>query len=77
MAPGPVALLTQSTHGTLLGTVKDATGAVVPGASVVVTEVATNISKTGAANERGEFETPNRGLAERWVVFRLYCSVGR
>ena len=55
----PGALLAQSTYGTLLGTVKDATGAVVPGASVVVTEVATNISKSGAANERGDFEIPN------------------
>ena len=52
-------VMAQSTYGTLLGTVRDATGAVVPQASITVTEIATNISKTGVANERGDYEIPN------------------
>src|SRR5712692_9749576 len=52
-------VMAQSTYGTLLGTVRDATGAVVPQASIAVTEVTTNISKTGVANERGDYEIPN------------------
>ncbi len=49
----------QSTYGTLLGTVKDASGAVVPKANVVVTEVETNISKSATTDNLGDYEIPN------------------
>jgi len=49
----------QSTSGTLVGNVKDASGAVVPNATVVVTEVNTNISKTGTTDNLGNYEIPN------------------
>jgi Carboxypeptidase regulatory-like domain/TonB dependent receptor-like, beta-barrel len=55
----PAALVAQSTYGTLLGTITDATGAIVPQASVSVTEVTTNITKSGTANEHGDYELPN------------------
>lgn len=56
---GAASLFAQSTYGTLLGTVRDATGAVIPQASVTVTEVTTNISKLGITNDRGDYEIPN------------------
>jgi hypothetical protein len=59
LALSAASALAQSTYGTLLGTVKDATGAVVPDASIVVTEVTTNNNKTGVANARGDYEIPN------------------
>lgn len=55
---GPRALA-QSTYGTLLGNVKDVSGAVVPNASVVVTQVETNSSKSGVTNNSGDYEIPN------------------
>jgi carboxypeptidase family protein len=56
---GAASVAAQSTYGTLLGTVHDATGAVIPQASVTVTEVTTNISKSGVTNDRGDYEIPN------------------
>ena len=49
----------QSTYGTLLGTVTDASGAVLVGATVTVTDVDTNTSKTTTTNSGGEYEIPN------------------
>jgi hypothetical protein len=55
----PSALVAQSTYGTLLGSVTDATGAAVARASVSVTEVTTNTSKSRTVDERGGYEIPN------------------
>jgi Carboxypeptidase regulatory-like domain/TonB-dependent Receptor Plug Domain len=49
----------QSTYGTLLGTVRDATGAVVPAATITVTDVSTNLSKTTTTNSGGDYQIPN------------------
>ena len=49
----------QSTYGTLLGTVKDTSGALVAGAAVTVTESTTNISKTVTTDDRGDYQLPN------------------
>lgn len=49
----------QATFGSVLGTVLDATGGVVPGASVQVTNQATGISRTTATDSRGNYEIPN------------------
>ena len=48
----------QETRGTIFGTVRDATGGVLPGMSVVVTNEETNVSNEGVTNERGAFEMP-------------------
>ena len=45
----------QATQGTILGTVSDSSGAVVPGAPVVVRNEATNISRTLSTNEAGDY----------------------
>ena len=55
----PAALLAQSTYGTLLGTVTDGTGAVVPQAPVSVTEITTNVVHSGVTNDRGDYEITN------------------
>ncbi len=51
--------LAQITSGDIVGTVKDATGAAVPNASVIVTNQATGVKTTLAANSNGEFHAPN------------------
>src|SRR5215471_10274379 len=45
----------QAVNGTLLGTVTDAAGAVVPGANVIITEVNTNLSRSTVTNESGNY----------------------
>jgi hypothetical protein len=48
----------QETRGTIFGTVRDKTGGVLPGMSVMVTNEATNVSIEATTNERGAFEIP-------------------
>jgi hypothetical protein len=47
-----------STTGTILGTVKDTTGAVVPGAQVELTDLATRAVRTVVANDLGQYVLP-------------------
>src|SRR5271166_3165988 len=49
----------QAVNATLLGAVTDSTGAIIPNAKVVVTEVNTNISHTGKTNESGNYTFPD------------------
>ncbi|HYP54164.1 MAG TPA: TonB-dependent receptor, partial [Pyrinomonadaceae bacterium] len=49
----------QTVVGRISGTVTDATGAVVPGATVTVTNVATNLVRTAAADEDGFYTVTN------------------
>lgn len=51
-------VIAQETRGTILGTVKDASGGVLPGMSVVVTNEETNVTNQAVTNERGSFEFP-------------------
>lgn len=46
----------QADRGSIVGTVRDPTGAVVPGATVTVTNKATGISLTTVTNNAGEYE---------------------
>jgi hypothetical protein len=48
----------QVTTATLYGVVRDATGAVLPGASVTATNQGTNLSREVITDERGEFALP-------------------
>ncbi|MEN6535714.1 MAG: carboxypeptidase regulatory-like domain-containing protein, partial [Bryobacteraceae bacterium] len=56
-------LAAQSDQATVRGTAKDQTGAVVPSATIEITNVATNIARKTITNEHGDFEIPylNRG----------------
>jgi len=49
----------QTVNGTLVGTVTDPTGAVVPNAKVTITETNTNTIHSGQTNESGNFIFPN------------------
>ena len=52
-------LAAQSTFGTILGTVTDKTGAVVPAARVVITNQGENISRAVEADAQGNYEALN------------------
>src|SRR5262245_27877734 len=49
-------LLCQVSTGTINVEVQDASGAVVPGAFIILTHVATGQTRQGTSNERGEFQ---------------------
>jgi len=49
----------QAVNATLLGNVTDISGAVVPNAKVIITEVDTGVSRTGQTNESGNYSFPN------------------
>ena len=50
--------LSAQTLGTIAGSVKDASGGVIPGVSVTVTNKATNATRTTTSNEVGLFDFP-------------------
>ena len=52
------AIEAQVTTATVYGVVRDATGAVLPGAAVTVTNQGTNLSRATITDERGEFALP-------------------
>jgi hypothetical protein len=52
----PAPARAQSTHGGIVGTVSDPSGAVVPGVSVTVTNMGTNVARTVTTNASGYFE---------------------
>jgi hypothetical protein len=49
----------QSTFGTIQGTIRDASDAVIPNAKVTVRNVGTNVSLQTLTNELGNYEMPN------------------
>src|SRR5256885_15359865 len=49
----------QAVNGTLLGTITDATGAIVPNAKVTITETNTGISRSAETNRAGFYTFPN------------------
>jgi len=53
-----VSIYGQSATATLSGTVADENGAVVPGAHITVTNVATSSRRTATTNDQGEFTVP-------------------
>jgi hypothetical protein len=52
-------LFAQSERGNITGVVTDATGAVVPNVTVVITNTATNIPETVTTTSSGEYNAPN------------------
>ena len=54
----PATLLAQYENGSVLGTVRDASGATVPGAVVSVTNRATGVVSTRKSDDSGDFEVP-------------------
>src|SRR5688572_21024665 len=54
----PAAGFAQMTRGSVAGVVRDGTGAVVPGANVTVTNVATNASQNVVTDGEGFYRAP-------------------
>ncbi|HZQ56218.1 MAG TPA: TonB-dependent receptor [Bryobacteraceae bacterium] len=57
-APG-TRLLAQAVNGTLVGTVRDSTGAVVPGANIIATNIDTGIAQSTTSGSAGDYTIPN------------------
>jgi hypothetical protein len=55
---GLVVAFAQSPSATVVGRVTDASGAVIPGVAIAVTNLDTNIAQKGASNGAGEFTIP-------------------
>ncbi len=53
-----ILLLAQADQGRVLGTVTDASGAVVAGAKVTVTNTATNVTRNLVSNRAGDYVAP-------------------
>ncbi|MBA2356315.1 MAG: carboxypeptidase regulatory-like domain-containing protein, partial [Acidobacteria bacterium] len=51
--------LAQAARGGLVGNVADTSGAAVPGATITITEVRTNIAQNAVSNESGNYTFPN------------------
>jgi hypothetical protein len=51
--PGPAA--GQAVRGTLVGTVNDTSGALIPGVTITITEVRTNVTRSAVTNESGNY----------------------
>lgn len=77
----------QATEGTILGTVRDETGAVLPGVTVKVTNLGTNISRTVTTDDWGNYRIPNlligsyqvegeRAGFKRVIVTSVRLSIG-
>ena len=49
------ALFAQATTGSIAGSIVDQSGAVVPGATVTVRHIDTNIARTGQSGDNGRF----------------------
>jgi hypothetical protein len=52
------ALIHAQTSGTISGAVHDATGAVVPGAAITATHIATNQSRSATTDSAGQYVLP-------------------
>jgi hypothetical protein len=71
----PSAGLGQSTFGTLIGTITDDTGAVLPGVTVVVTNSNTGAQRTMVSDATGNYQAANLD-AGRYVVTLTLTSFG-
>jgi hypothetical protein len=60
-----------TTFGTIRGTVTDSTGAVVPNAKVVITDLTTNLTRELATNSQGNYEAPELKFGKYKVTVSL------
>lgn len=64
----PAAMIAQFETGSVLGTVRDASGSVIPGATVTVTNVATGVVASRESNHEGNYEVPALRAGKYTVV---------
>ena len=55
----PLRLFAQSTFGSIVGTVKDSSGAVIPGATVMLTNIGTAAERTVVTDQHGDYSLVN------------------
>jgi hypothetical protein len=72
----PATVHAQST-GQISGTVKDSSGAVLPGVTVTITNVNTNIGKSAVTNEHGAYVVTGLPVGTYKVVAELQGFRGR
>ncbi len=61
----------QAVNGTLLGTVTDSSGAIIPNAKVTVTEVNTGVNRSGQTNESGNYTFPDMAPGQYAVTVEV------
>jgi hypothetical protein len=66
-----VCAYSQAVNATLLGTITDSSGAVVPNAKVTVTETTTGVSRSGQTNESGNYSFPDLAPGQYAVAVEL------
>lgn len=67
----PTAVLAQTITATISGTVKDDSGAIVPGATVTLTHVDTGRVRSALSNAQGRYHAPNLPVGS----YRVECSL--
>src|SRR5215471_9055000 len=75
----PIALAAQSTFGAILGTVTDNSGAVIPGAKIVITNEGENTSRSMVSDAQGNYEALNMkagtySVSAEAAGFKMFCS---
>ncbi|MBI4471291.1 MAG: carboxypeptidase regulatory-like domain-containing protein, partial [Acidobacteria bacterium] len=63
--------LSQVARGTIVGTVSDATGAVIPGVAVTITHAGTNQTRQVVTNEQGNYEASLLPIGEYRITAEL------
>ena len=71
MVLSPTYAAAQATTARLVGTVKEPTGAVIPGASVVATNLDTGTRRDAITNDEGDFVIPNVPIGRYEVAAEL------
>src|SRR6266446_5641994 len=59
----------QATTGTITGTITDQTGAVIPGATITVRNIETNITRTSNTAEQGRYIFPGLPIGSYELTF--------
>jgi hypothetical protein len=59
IALGAAGSFAQSTFGTIVGTIKDSTGALMPGSVITIENVGTSVKRSAVADENGSYSFPN------------------
>lgn len=74
---GSITTFAQVSSGTITGTVRDSTEAVIAGAKVKITQTATSVSRETVTDERGQFSAPNLRPGEYSVTVTAAGFQGR
>lgn len=64
------ALMAQQNRATILGTVTDSSGAVIPGVTITATNTETKVQTAGVTNEVGLYQVPNLAVGQYSILFK-------